>query len=380
MAILSATTNPSAAPVSSDPASWMERLRSFYDKLSFPLEVRAEFYRAMADFAAAGIKPFAAIEELCNVARIRWSKKKLVKVYEDVMTTMATGAEGEGLPMALTRWIPPAESVMLLGAQAAGPDTLNATFGELGQLLSRQAEARKKLKKAIWVNVGNLGVMIAVMIEVIATMVPVVDKSATPEAAARMPFAMAYFGTAEWILHNGVFLIVGFLAFCGGLAWAMPNWWGERRRFFDQWIPPFNIYQRLQTTLFLSTSAAMLRANITLNTIIDNMQQHSSRWMQFHLHTMKDSLAAGDGEVGALALGPLPNDTADSLRVYKLIPQFKDVMTRLSEDNFKRYERSIALISDFLSLFSTFLMAGFALCTLVAMFTFSNAMREATGH
>ena len=311
------------------------------------------------------------------MARRRWSKRMLVKVYEDIM---AAGAKGAGLPRALRRWIPPSESVLLLGAQAAGPETLNATFAGLGRLLGRQAETKSKLMKAMGVNLGNLGLMIAVMVEVIATMVPIVDKSVTPAAAAKIPFAMGYFRVSEWTLHHGWYLLLGVVAFCTGVAWALPNWSGERRRFFDQWIPPFTLYQRLQTTLFLSSSAAMLRAGITLHTIVEDMQAYSSRWMRFHLQTMEDVLKRGQGEVSALAAGPLPNDTADSLRVYRLIASFQDVMSRLSEANFKRYERSIRMISDFLSVFSTFLMAAFALCTLIAMFTLSDAMRRLALH
>lgn len=378
MSLFSTQGNSPRTLPGGDISLW-NRVTGFYDRLAFPLLIRAEFYSAMADFGSSRIAPHAAIAEMSKIARRRWSKKSLVRVYEDILATMAEGAEGKGLARALIRWVPPSEAVMLLGAQASGPETLNAAFRELGQLLGRQAEAKKKLRKSFGVNLFNLALIVGVMFEVIESMVPVVDKSATPAAQAQMPFAMLYFSVSEWLLRNGLLLLGSGAIFTAFIAWCLPNWYGERRRFFDTWVPPFNIYQRLQTTLFLSTAAAMLRATITLNAIISDMAENSTPWLTYHLQTMERALKDGAGPVEALSKGPLPNDTADSLSVYRLIPRFQDVMTRLSEINFKLYEQSIETISSAMGIASTFVMAGFSVATMIAMFQFADAMKSSSG-
>lgn len=373
--MLSANTSAPGVPV--DEADWRTRVRDAYDRLAFPLAVRAEFYTVLADSAAVGIAPSATIEELLGVALLRRARRMQARVYQGVLDVLATGT---GLPAALAHWIPTEELVMLRGAEVAGTAALNSAFAKLGQLLHRQAEVRQKLKRALWVNAGNLSLIVGVMVEVIATMVPEVDKSVTPAIAAKMPFAVAYFGASEWLLRNGAFVLIGLLAAMGGVAYSLGHWAGERRRFFDQHIFPYTLYQRFQATLFLSTGAAMLQAGITLNSVLADMKEYANPWLQFYLDTMQEALDGGEGEVKALALGPLPTDTSDSLRYYRLIPRFQDVMARLSEGNFKRYERSIELLSSALNVASTFLMAIFAVCTLIAMFNFSDAMQGAAPH
>lgn len=347
-------------------------LKSRYDKLAFGLAVRAEFYTTMADFADAGVAPYAGIQEMLGVARDRLSKRSLVKVYADVLETLKTGA---GLPSALAPWIPASEIAMLHGAEQAGPAVLNATFAELGSLLVRQGKARAKLLSVLGMNLGNLTVVFGVMIMVINTLVPVLDKIVTPALAAKMQFAMVYFGTSEWLIHNGFYLLFGLIGLAGYFTWALPNWASPRRRIWDQYIPPFSVYQRLQATLFLSTTASMMRAGITLNNVLKDLGQFSSKWMRYHVDNMQAVLKKGDGEVKALAVGPLPNNTADTLRYYRLIPRFQDVMTRLSEANFTAYEKSVDRIASVLALTSALLTTAFGVATTIAMFNFSDALQ-----
>lgn len=378
MPIFSAPATP--APTATIPVSqatataptFTDRCYHAYKKLAFGLPARAAFYLTIADCATANLVPTGTIEDMRDVAQERWLKRKMVAIYQDLLDTLSTGA---GLPAALAPWIPPAEAAMLRGAKEAGPEALTRAFAELGTLLGRQAEARRQLWKALASTGGSLLLMLAVMVEVVKAMVPTVVRSITPAAEGKMPFAMAYFTGASWVLAHGLWIVVACIAIVAGLVYALPNWASERRRFFDQYVPPFSLYQRLQATLFLSSAAAMLRAGIVLDAILMDMATYSTRWMHFHLMTMKAVLDSGDGQIASLSVGPLPNDTADTLRTYRRIPNFQDVMTRLAEMNFAAYERSIKALAVAMSVFSQFLMAAFALATMVSMFQFADAMR-----
>lgn len=369
------STTVSVTRHSSDAREAVAPARSWWDRLAFGLTVRAEFYTAMADFSKSGIAPYPGIMEMLGVAKDRWSKKWLVKVYTDITNTLETGV---GLPTALAPWIPPAELSMLRGAEEAGPAVLNTTFGELGNLLLRQSKARGKLYMVLGMNAFNLTMVIGVMMMVLDTLVPVIDKISTPALAAKMPFAMAYFGASKWVINEGLYLLLGIIAAGFGIAWSLPNWASEHRRVLDQYVPPYSVYQRLQATLFLSTAASMMRAGITLNKVLKDANQFSSKWMRHHIQKMLNELGAGHGEVNALSKGPLPNDTADTLRVYRLIPKFQDVMTRLSEANFIAYEKSIDRIASISAYFSMFLTTGFGVATTIAMFNFSDAIQAAS--
>lgn len=363
---------PAAAPARV-PAVAFEggKLRHAYDKLAFGVKVRSEFYTSMADFAESGIAPYQAISDMLVVAERRFSKKSRAKVLRSVLAVVE---EGHGLPLALMPWVPPSEAVMLRGAESAGPETLIQTFRELGTLLARQAEAKAKLRKALGINLGMLAVMVGVMLQVISTLVPLV-KSVPAGAAAKMPFAMGYFGLSQWFISNGILLLIAFVVIGAGIAVSLPTWTQDWRRPLDQYVPPYSIYQKLQATLFLSSTASMMRAGVTLNTVLADMGEFGSRWMRHHVRRMKAVLDSGAGEVEAIAVGPMPNDAADALQIYQRIPRFQDVMSRLAEANFRSYEASIASISAVLSLFSMFLMTAFGASTVIAMFQFSDAMQ-----
>lgn len=369
---LTSTPQAVAAPITEAGAGFLPWLAHAWDKLAFGVRTRADFYTSMADFSNSGIAPYRAIGEMRGVAEDRITKRSKVKVYSGILAVLD---EGRGLSAAVAPWVPAAEATMLRGAEAAGPNVLIQTFTELGTLLTRQAEARIKLLKALGANIGAMVVMIGIMVEIVSTLVPELARSITPAQAVKMPFAMAYFGISEWILEYGVFLAIGFVLFCIFIAVLLPTWASDRRRFLDQYIPPFSLYQRLQATMFLSTTAGMMRAGVTFNSVLADLGAFGSRWLRFHIANMSDVLKSGAGEVQAIAAGPLPNDTADKLRVYRLIPAFQDVMTRLAESNFKAYESSIAVLSGVMSLVSMLMMTIFGASTVIAMFDFSDAMR-----
>lgn len=370
---IASTSNPdSARATRSVESSLGQALTHAWNKLSFGLSVRAEFYMAMARYAKRGVAPYAVLEELLGVARDRWSKRSLVKVYVSLMEVMKTGV---GLPAALEPWIPAPEAAMLRGAQEAGPEVLNQAFLELGEVLIRQGKARGQIMKVIGMNAVNLIVMIGVLLYVLFTLVPEADKQVTPAMAPKMAFAEMYFSGGEWLIRNGAYLLIGLMLLIGWVMYLLPNWGSPRRRVWDQYIPPFSVYQRLQATLFLSTTASMLRAGIALNFILEDLAKFGTKWMRYHVKNMQAVLDSGQGSVNALAIGPLPNDTADALRVYRLIPDFKDVMSNLSEANFAAYERSIATIALVMEMVSMLLMTSFGAATVIAMFQFSDAVK-----
>lgn len=353
-------------------ADWLAKAKHFYAKSSFGLKRRATFYSSMADFSETQIAPYAALTEMLGVARKRRTQRGLVPVYSAMMATMQAG---EGLAAAVIPWVPAAEAIMLRGAASAGPSVLTGALRELGQLLERQAQARILLIKTILSNAFALLVVIGVIIQLITTLVPILSKSATPAARERMHFAIVYFTVGQAVLDYGLYVLAGVIVLSIVIAVSLPMWVSDRRKVFDQYIPPWTIYQSLQATLFLSTTAAMMRAGITLNSVLTDLSSLGSRWMRSNMARMKSVLDSGAGAIAALVEGPLPNPTVDILQVYRLIPDFENVMTKLAEANFVSYERSIKRISIVLGAIVTVVMLGFALATIMAMFNFTDAIR-----
>lgn len=372
------STGAAAAAVVATPgpdADFMARAKHFYAKASFGLKRRATFYTSMADFSETQIAPYAALTEMLTVAKRRTSQRGLVPVYSAMMAKMQAG---EGVAAAVIPWVPASEAIMLRGAAAAGPAVLTSAMRELGQLLERQALARMLLIKTVVTNAFALLVVIGIMIQLITTLVPILSKSATPAARDKMHFAIMYFTIGQAILDYGLYALAGAIVLAIVVGVSLPMWVSDKRKVFDQYIPPWTIYQSLQATLFLSTTAAMMRAGITLNSVLTDLSSLGSRWMRSNMARMKAVLDSGAGAIAALVVGPLPNDTVDILQVYRLIPDFEHVMTKLAEANFESYERSIKKVSVVMGGIVMALILGFALATIVAMFNFTDAIRSTT--
>lgn len=342
------------------------------DRMSFGLTRRAAFYADMYAFTGAGIPAFQALERMIGVARRRYNTKRLANVYASIAASMRAG---NSLAKSLSQWVPAAEAVMINGADSAGGDVLRATFKELASLLERQRAIRTKLMSVVGINLLSIGVIVAVIVSVMHTLVPALDKAATPAMEAHMSFAPIYFATGKGILDYGPYVLVALIALGFWVMWLLPNWTGSRRLTFDSLIPPFTLYQRAQATYFLSSAASMMRAGITLKSVLTDTGKLGSKWLRWHVERMSRSLDAGRQEVTVLANGLLPRETGDRLEVYSLIPDFTGIMTRLAEDNFQLYEGAIKKIGNTMTAVSILLLAGFAASTLFAMFDFSNALQ-----
>lgn len=341
----------------------------------FDVGVRATFYRAIADGLDAQRTPYAMVTDMRVVAKRRLSKRGLVPIYDAILPRIEDGRQ---TARALEPWVPDAEAGMLRNAEATGPDALHAAFAELGGLLTRQAEARKKLVKAALTNgallLAGFGLMVFVAKKLAPTIGPMTRKA---DIASRMPVTVRYYELTSFVLDHGVALLLAAGIFIAATLVLLPRWTGRVRAFYDQYIPPFAQYQRFRATIFLSSTAAMMRSGITLKAILASQAEHGSRWMRVHTAHMREVLDAGQGEVAAISAGPLPHSTADILQMYQSIPRFQDVMTRLAEANFKAYEASIAFLSTLLGLFISTLIAALGIATLAALFQYSDAVRAA---
>lgn len=348
-------------------------LKRALDKFAFGLKNRAAFYADMDAFTGAGIPAFQAIERMAAIARRRGKTRRLANVYGAVMASMRGG---ESLAKAIAPWAPAAEAVMITGAETAGGDVLRMAFRELATLLDRQQKMKTKLYAVMSGNVGILVVIVAEIFYIMSIMVPALKRAMTPDVAKRMVFAPYYFSFGDFVLHDGwIVLLLAGLIFAA-VTWSLPNWTTRHRDWFDAHMPPWSLYKRLQATFFLSTAAAMMRAGITLKSVVADMQRFGSKWAQMHLSVILRSLESGKQEVVALASGMLPRDTNDRLEVYSLIPDFTKIMSRLADDNLVIYEKAIDRLGKVMGTVTVLVFALFLAATLIAIFDFTNAMNQ----
>ena len=346
------------------------------DRAAFNLRRRGAFYADMAAFMDSDIPPFQAIEKMESIVRRRRSTARVARVYRMILRDLKSG---KPLASSLAPWVPGNEAVMLVGAEKAGPAVLVMAFRELSTLLDRQQKARAKLRAALLSNGLVFAVILGVIFEVVKIMVPELVRSETKDMASRMTFAPYFFAFGQGVIHYGAFVAIAIVLLCAVVWWSLPNWTRHfsflSRRWLDNHIVPWTVYKRSQATFFLSTTAAMMRSGIPLKVIASDMLPFASKWMRLHLRRVLGDLEAGRSEVDALGGGMLPLDTSDRLRIYALMKDFTAIMTRLSEDNFVIYEKTIDGISALMKTLSILVLGLFAASLLFAIFDYSNALQ-----
>lgn len=350
-------------------------LELFLDRQAFSLRRRSEFYADMARFMDSDIPPKQALERMEGIARRRRSTQRLAKVYRSMLRDLT---KGKSFAQSVAAWAPGSESVMLVGAEQAGPGVFMLAIRELSVLLERQQRARAKLRSALLSNGLVFLVIIGVIVEVVTMIVPELVKDETKSMVAHMSFAPLFFAFGEWIYHDGIYLVIPLVALGVLVGWSLPNWtrsrWFLSRERFDRSLLPWTLYKRMQATFFLSTTAAMMRSGIPLKKIATDMLPFGSKWTQSHLRRLLRLLERGKSEVEALGGGMLPRDSSDRLQIYAVMKDFTAIMTRLSEDNFRIYEKTIDQVAGTLKFLSILVLGVFAVALLFAIFDYSNAV------
>jgi type II secretory pathway component PulF len=345
------------------------------EKSAFSPRQRAQFYADMASFMDAGIPPFKALEQMAMTAERR-KLKSLAVIYRRVLRRLNAGLD---VAAALAPELPREEAAPLVSAAKAGNDVLESSFRETAKLLDRKAAVMRKLRGALVSSSGGLLAILAVIVMMMTVVVPQLEASLPPEAQQMMGFARYYFAFGHGFLAYGP--AAGLLA-CALAAWAwwsLPRWYVARpywrRDWCDSHLMPWTLYVRTQSTMFLSTLASMLRSGVPLREVLESMRPFATPWMRFHLRGMLRGLAAGRAEVHVLSASFLPRETADRLSVYALIPDLTAVLGRLADDNFLIYEKRIDLLAATLRTVTLVVLATFVVCTLFAIFDFTNVQK-----
>lgn len=351
-------------------------LRKFGERRAFGAAKRAAFYADMGRFLLAGISPSQALGAMRQVAAAR-RRRSLAAIYSRVLTRLNEGQGGRSIASALASEIPGNEVVMLEGAARGGTEALAGAFGEIAKLIDRQVTSARKLRGAVIQSVvRGLTVVVAVAV-VMLMVVPQLQASVTPAVDARLGFAKAYFAVGDAFLWAAPLFLAALFAAAVASWWSLPRWRGPRREAFNRHLLPWSFYVRVQATYFLSALAPMLRAGIKMDEALIGMRHYATPWLGGHIQAMLRKLDNGRRGAEVLAGSFFPRDTADRLAIYKELPDFTEVMSRLADDNFRLYEEKIDGLSALVKTLAFVLLALFVLATLLMLFDFATATKAA---
>lgn len=346
----------------------------------FSLAQRHDFYDDLRRFVAAGQPPFQVIERMQQVIRGRRGLRWKVQLFRRIAQA---GAGGRSFAQAIAPFVPPEEAALLAAGEATG--RIVEALDNLVFLTGERMKVRASVVQSLAPVALLLMMAVGVMIFILKVTMKEALKLIGPDLMAKMTLVPAYFGLGQWVLSYGG--LVGIVAAVAAVTTAvsLPRWKpGRVRRRLDALVPPWSVYRRLQAAVFLMTTASMMGAGLPFRQAVQDQIRLASPWVKAHVQRILRAMSAGRPEAEAMvaASGFLPQDVNDRLMVYALMPDFADVMDKLSRRSLEIMHKRIHLLGKSLNILALLLIAGFLVLTMfslgeVAITINPNSLRNA---
>lgn len=340
----------------------------------FNAKERASFYTDAAKFMQDNIKVRDMLADLSSNCKLSKSKRRrrLAEVFDYISDNLAR--EGSTFAEAMAKVIPPDEAMIVLSGEKA--ESLVEALGHLSTMIERKIAAKVKLQGAAMGAVGYLLLASVFIIYIAIKIIPNIANAAPVAVLRTMHFAPFYFAFCEGYLFWSPFIAVFLILAAIFIARTLPRWTGPKRRWFDEHVPPWTIYHRMQATMFLITASIMIRANTRLKDVMTETSRLGTPWFRWQARRVMAILAGGSSEVGALQSGILPTDTMERLRIYSRLSDFTLVMQRLSDDNFNLYMRKLGAIGNIFGWISKLFFVSVIMGLTVSIMDFMVAMQK----
>ncbi|HEX7325376.1 MAG TPA: type II secretion system F family protein [Rhodanobacteraceae bacterium] len=357
--------------------AWQRAFDRFREDRAFDLKARGNLYRDLGRFMDKGVRAYDCVRNGTTSLKRRPRTRPLSRIYSRIAARMQ---KGEDVGTALLPEVPDAEAAALRACTLGDSSTVQRLLSRLADVLEQQATVRGELLGAVAQLITGVFTVLMLFLIVMLKVVPQLEKATPKKAVARLGLAADYFHGGHallvalpWIaLVLAAVLIASFVSLS---RWRRdhPYW---SRSWFDQHVMLWQMYARLQTVLFLSTSGVLLRSGVTLRLVLENLRSVASPWLRMHTDRMLQVLTSGRSEVEALAHSFVPEDIADRLLIYATLPNAADIIAALSEDAYTLYVARVKRLGKLLGALSTAALVAFILATLVMVFSYVQAVRS----
>jgi len=331
-------------------------------RFRFNTRQRRDFYDDMRRFVEAGQPPFEIIEKMISVyrrrRRLRWKVALLKKVAGKMR-------DGSPFGLAMLPFLPNEEATLM----SAGESTnLRNALVSLTHLTTKRLEIRAKLMASLVPATAVLCAALAVMVVVMRMTLQQAVTMIPERVMDGLTLAPVYFGTAEFLISKGLYVLAGLIALAVLIVRSLTRWRPNGvRGFFDSWVPPWTLFRRMQAAFALVTSAAMMSAGIPFKSSIESMRRTGSPWINVYFKRINRGLGEGASEVDALLRSRLlPEDAADRMAVYALLNDFHEVMDRVAADSLEILVNTVDRYGKAMNTIVLVAVGGFILTTLFA--------------
>lgn len=328
---------------------------------AFGSKERRDFYDDVRRFVEASLAPYTVVEKMISIyrgrRRLRWKVTLLSRVS-------ARMREGQSFAEALARFVPPEEAALLEAGEKTG--TFVEALKKLVYLCEKRREARaamvSNLTPPLIILCAATVILYFILRMVISEAIPLIP----PDKLARLMIAPLYIAFGQFVLKYGVWIVVAIIATIFAITYRLPRAAPVGlRATLDDLLPPWSLYRRLQSAFVLTTAAAMLAAGMPFKAAVSTMRRTARGWLATHLRRIEQGLAEGRTEIDALLRGKLlPEDGADRLAIYALVPDFHQVMDLIAEESIEKLVSRVTAISKVLNVLVLMFVGAFILATL----------------
>lgn len=334
----------------------MEAIERFWSNLRkswvWSAQKRCDFYKLCASFVADGKPVFETIE----VIEQRWVDKKDPRgKYLTEMLSGIRGKSGRSLRLgeAISLIAPPIEAMAIDAGDASG-DIANG-FLMAKKIAEDQAKVKSVIRGELFYPAFLVLMLVGLLYMLRTAIVPVFAEIAPRYTWPQSAQALG------WLADNveGVLLaLFGFFGFVWFVFVTTKNRWvGDVRRFFDFYVPPWNIYRKSASATILSCFAQFINAGIPFSAIINNMMKTASDWESYHLENMRAKMRRGVKDADALAGDLFDDDTRWEISVYGSTSNFASALQSISE---RLTESTLSGIKKSMGVLRTLILFGVA--------------------
>lgn len=357
--------------------AWQRAYDRFREDRAFNLKARGNLYRDLGRFMEKGVRAYDCVRNGAASLKRRPRTRPLSRVYSRIAARMQ---KGEDVGTALLPEVPDAEAATLRASSLGDSHTVQRLLSRLADVLEKQAAVRGELLGAVAQLGIGISTVLMLFLIVMVKVVPQLERATPKRAVARLGFAADYFhgGHALLVALPWIALVLAAVlvaAFVSLSRWRRDYaYWS--RSWFDRHVMLWQMYARLQTVLFLSTSGVLIRSGVTLRVVLENLRGVASPWLRMHTDRMLQALTAGKSEVEALTHSFVPEDIADRLLTYATLPNAADIIVALGEDAYGLYVARVRRLGKLLGALSTAALIAFILATLAMIFSYVQAVRS----
>ncbi len=304
-------------------------------------------------------------------------KHPLARIFTSLLTE--TG-KGRPLDQAFAPWISPEETLLIRSGVQSGK--LSEAMKNCADLIEARTKIKQSLVEAVAYPALLLSLFLTLILVLAFQVIPQISLVSNPETwtgGAGLLYKFCSFVASPAGLAAFIFLVLILVLSLG----TLPFWTGRLRLKLEN-IPPWSIYRLVVGSVWLFTMATLLRAEIDLNFILNDMIDSGAMrpWLAERVKAIRDRYRS-EGNFGSvlLNLGMKFPDTemAEELAVLATLPNFDhnlyDIAKEWLDDGVSRIKRQAGFLNNVLICSIIFLVC----CLGLALGSIQQQLTTGTG-